>query len=184
MQKDIETWEGCEPHDLVLFSYSLGELSSHQWKGAVQRAWDSTKKILVIIEPGTPRNFERIKEARQFLLSLGGNLLAPCPTAGGCPMQKGDWCHFSSRVERSSLHRKCKQASLGYEDEKFSYLVFSKHITSHAYARILRHPIKKPGLVSLTLCESGESKIVNIPHREREAYKKARKASWGEEWKN
>lgn len=181
VHKDMEKAEEFAAHDLVLLSYSLGELSSH-WEKVLSKAWSATNKILIIIEPGTPRNFEKVKKAREKVLSWGGYPVAPCPGSGPCPMEKEDWCHFASRVSRSSIHRKTKQASLGHEDEKFSYLVFSKELMNLSRARILRNPIKNPGFVSLTLCEKEGKRIIHVPHREKEAYKKARKSSWGEEW--
>ena len=41
-------------------------------------------------------------------------------------MQGGaNWCHFAVRLARTSLHRDVKGARLGYEDEKYSFLVVS-----------------------------------------------------------
>ena len=94
----------------------------------------------------------------------------------------GDWCHFSQRVERTSLHRQLKNGALAYEDEKFSYLVASRHSGSSGLARIVRHPRKNPGHVQLTLCSGGRIEQRTITRSQREAYKLARQAEWGETW--
>ena len=95
----------------------------------------------------------------------------------------GDWCHFSQRVERTSQHRQLKGGALGYEDEKFSYLVAAKSASPSTGARIVRHPGKHSGHVQLALC-TAEGKIENrtITRSSKEAYKRARKAEWGDLW--
>ena len=123
---DLEKTSSFLPHDLTICSYSLGELSLERAKEVCLSAFRSSKQMLVIIEPGTPRGFERILQMRRQLLSSGSHMVAPCPHALACPLKEGDWCHFSVRVVRSALHRRVKEASLGYEDEKFSYLIVSQ----------------------------------------------------------
>ncbi|HKX31644.1 MAG TPA: small ribosomal subunit Rsm22 family protein, partial [Blastocatellia bacterium] len=114
------------PHDLVICSYVLGEIGERELGGLLDSAWQAASRFLVIIEPGTRRGFELIRTARETLLRLGGRTLAPCPHQNACPMPADDWCHFSRRVERSSLHRRLKGAELGYEDEKFSYVAVTR----------------------------------------------------------
>jgi ribosomal protein RSM22 (predicted rRNA methylase) len=95
----------------------------------------------------------------------------------------GDWCHFSQRVERTSQHRQLKGGALGYEDEKFSYVIARKDSVKPAGARIVRHPGKHSGHVQLTLC-TPEGRIENqtITRSSKAAYKLARKAEWGDLW--
>ena len=95
-------------------------------------------------------------------------------------MTAPDWCHFSQRVERSAAHRRAKGGTMGYEDEKFSYVIFSKRPAPPSGARILRHPYKGLGFVQLSLCTQAGLAKVTIPKKDKEAYKRARKARWGQ----
>jgi ribosomal protein RSM22 (predicted rRNA methylase) len=138
---------------------------------------------LVVIEPGTVRGFHFIHEARSALIAAGAHLLAPCPHGKECPMAaSGDWCHFAARVERTSLHRQLKGGALGYEDEKFSYVVASRDPISAAPARIVRHPQKHSGHVQLTLCTPEGLTTPTIGKSQKEKYKFARHAHWGDAW--
>ncbi|MBS0627530.1 MAG: rRNA methyltransferase, partial [Verrucomicrobia bacterium] len=123
---DVEKLSEVESHDLILLSYSIGEMKEEFWPFFLSVLWKSTNKALVIVEPGTPSGYAKLMKIREILKGLGGFLWAPCPHINPCPLLKGDWCHFSVRVPRTSLHRQLKSADLGYEDEKFSYPIFRK----------------------------------------------------------
>jgi ribosomal protein RSM22 (predicted rRNA methylase) len=166
-------------HDLVICSYVINELDSIE--PVVSKLWDAANKYFVVIEPGTPAGFKNIRHVREFILNKGGHIVAPCPSCADCPMKGNDWCHFSQRVSRSRSHRSIKGADLNYEDEKFSYLVFSKTPIIPVNARILRHPIKNPGHVKLTVCSKEGWKQVVVSKKQKEIYKQARHAEWGDE---
>jgi ribosomal protein RSM22 (predicted rRNA methylase) len=166
--------------DLTIFSYAIGEIDEAKRLPLLRRCWETTQSVLVVIEPGTPKGFERIRTIRQELIALGGHIIAPCPHANACPMEKGDWCHFAARVERSSFHRKLKGGTLGHEDEKFSYIAVAKSPCLLPEARILRHPQKRTGHVSLTLCTKNGLKQEIVSKRTPESYKNARKLDWGD----
>lgn len=168
--------------DLVTLSYVLGELPEARRADAVR--WLSAKAgMLVLIEPGTPAGYERIVEARDQLVELGLSLVAPCPHEGACPIPRGkDWCHFSARLPRTGLHRQLKAGTLGFEDEKFSYVVASRTAPERADARILRHPAKRKGMVGLSLCAGAGLTETIVTKRHGPAYRAARDAEWGDAW--
>jgi len=95
-------------------------------------------------------------------------------------MTTGDWCHFAERLPRSSAHRLAKSSELGYEDEKYSYVVVSRSAVRVPEARILRHPRKHSGHVELELCTPDGLKRETISRKNGERYKRARKAEWGD----
>ena len=184
LKQDLRSGLSCEMHDLVAISYTLGELPQAAAEAVLNKAWKCAGKFLVVVEPGTRRGFAAINAARSSLIANKAAILAPCPHHFTCPMATaGDWCHFSQRVERTSQHRQLKGGALGYEDEKFSYLVAAKSSSPSAGARIVRHPGKHSGHVQLALC-TAEGKIENrtITRSSKEAYKRARKAEWGDLW--
>jgi ribosomal protein RSM22 (predicted rRNA methylase) len=170
------------PHDLVVLSYVLGELSVKHYAALFESCWITTQKVLIFVEPGTPDGFERIRTIRNLGIELGAQIIAPCPDSMNCPMQGGDWCHFSERVERTSSHRQMKKGTLGHEDEKFSYIAFGKCQADLPHGRVIRHPGKHSGHVTLQLCTSEGLKNETVSKREGPMYKLARKVEWGDEW--
>lgn len=166
------------PHDLVIAAYAAGELAGEHWG----KFWQAARLVLVAIEPGTPAGYSLLLRMRESLLAEGAHMLAPCPAESECPLRTPDWCHFAARVERSSLHRRLKEADLGYEDEKFSYIALAREAAGMAQARILRRPRQEPGRISLELCTPAGVRGVQVHKRERDQFRAARQAEWGEEW--
>jgi ribosomal protein RSM22 (predicted rRNA methylase) len=183
-QSDLRAAHALPPRDLVVISYALNELDAPAQTALIQRAWPAAAQFLVIVEPGTKQGFANILQARELLLSLGANIAAPCPHAGACPLAaQEDWCHFAQRLERTAQHRRAKSGELGYEDEKFSYLIASRQPAEPAPARILRHPLKLKGHVKLSLCAPEGLRQQVVTAKIKEDYKNARKAAWGDGWK-
>lgn len=179
-QGDFTTFQDVPHADLTLFSYSLGETPEENVEHLLNRYWQTTKNYLVIIEPGTPKGFERIRYSRTLLLQLGAHLVAPCPHTNTCPMEGKNWCHFSARLPRTSLHRLLKAGTLGYEDEKYSYLIASKKDFFVQGERILRHPGHHRGHITLELCTKEGFKKKTITKKEKEFYKSVKKLKWGD----
>jgi ribosomal protein RSM22 (predicted rRNA methylase) len=173
---DIARLDSLPPHDLVIAAYSLGELGAPLAKAL----WQAARVALVLIEPGTPRGFALIREVRDGLLAAGARMIAPCPAETPCPIVDPDWCHFAARVERSSLHRRVKGGSLGYEDEKFSYVALAREPVELPAARIVRHPQHRPGLIEIETCTAGGLRSERISKRDRDRFRAARKAEWGD----
>lgn len=167
-------------HDLVVLSYVVGELPIEVMDRLISNAWNSASQMLVVIEPGTPHGFERIRGVRDQLILSGASLVAPCPHHRKCPMEKGDWCHFSERLERSRLHMAAKDVSLGYEDEKFSYIAACKVPVALPNSRILRHPQHHSGHTNFVLCAKEGLEKRTISRRHKDLYKRAKKLQWGD----
>ena len=178
---DVTKLSNLESHDLVVASYSLNELSEKARSEVLNVLWRVTKKILIIIEPGTKAAFAILKQMRESLISSGAHLVAPCPHSECCPLKEKDWCHFAARVERSSLHRKIKEATLNYEDEKFSYLVFSRNKIEPAPSRILRHPFKGKGFVKVQLCTKAGVEEKTMTKKNKHYYSYVKNKEWGDD---
>ncbi|MEV6651113.1 small ribosomal subunit Rsm22 family protein [Streptomyces sp. NPDC051219] len=169
--------------DLVTVSYVLGELTPGARRAVVAEAARAAQAV-VLIEPGTPDGYLRIREAREQLTDAGMRVAAPCPHSGTCPIVPGeDWCHFSARVSRSSLHRQVKGGSLAYEDEKFSYVAAVRFPADPARARITRKPQIRKGMVLLDLCTAEDGlRRDTVTKRHGPLYREARDADWGDAW--
>ncbi|MEV0618986.1 small ribosomal subunit Rsm22 family protein [Nonomuraea sp. NPDC050404] len=169
--------------DLVTMSYALGELPEAERPGVVRRLAGNASMV-IIIEPGTPAGYATVAAAREVLTGLGLTVVAPCPHDGRCPIEPGrDWCHFSVRLPRTSLHRRAKAGTLSFEDEKFSYVAATTTPRPRPAARVLRHPVKRKGLVTLRLCTDGDGLCdVNVSKRQGELYRRARDVDWGDAW--
>ncbi|MFE5213085.1 MULTISPECIES: small ribosomal subunit Rsm22 family protein [unclassified Streptomyces] len=172
-----------DPADLVTVSYVLNELSAADRTALVDAAAGAAQSV-VIVEAGTPAGYARVIEARDRLIEAGFRIAAPCPHSAACPIEPGrDWCHFSARVGRSSLHRQVKGGSLAYEDEKFSYVAATRLPAEPAPARVVRRPQIRKGQVLLDLCEAEEQlRRATVTKRHGDLYKAARDAEWGDAW--
>ena len=179
----VQTMRNFEPHDLVVFSYSLAELQEGAREAVIDSAWKAARVLLVVVESGSPRGFSCILSARTQLLSMGAHVVAPCPHGNACPMAAPDWCHFAARVQRSRLHREAKGGALAYEDEKFSFVAVSREPLVASSARILRRPLARKGHIRFDLCTESGLERITVSKKSRDEFRQARHAEWGDSWK-
>lgn len=167
--------------ELVCEGYMLGELAPERRVRTARRLFEAAEQMLLLIEPGTPQGAANLAEVRRALVREGAYVAAPCPRgAGECPMEEGDWCHFSVRVQRTRLHKALKGGDAPYEDEKFAYLALTKRPPQAPCAsRVLRHPQIAPGRIALTLCQS-DGRTQRVVTKKDPLWKRARKAGAGE----
>jgi ribosomal protein RSM22 (predicted rRNA methylase) len=199
------------PADLVVMAYVLSELDQAAQEDLLKAAWDKARKGIFLLEPGTPDTSRRVLAARAQWVRLGGNLVAPCPQSGLCPMdpaatdkvqlpkKKGQgggpkeapqvppWCHFAVRLERRGLHKSVKGGDLGYEDEKFSWVFVSKDpsLSPAAPFRLHSDPRRVNRNINLDVCDR-EGLRRNLFYKRREASfslrHAARQLKWGDGW--
>ena len=169
------------PADLVMASYVLAELPEMVAARTAEKLWKAAKQMLVLIEPGTPQGFARIRAARVALIAAGGHVAAPCTHAQDCPLSNGDWCHFSERLARSRDHKIAKGADAPFEDERYSYVAVARAKVDHAgRARIIKPVMEgKPGL-TLPLCDISGLRNAFIARRDKDAFRAARRKDWGD----
>jgi ribosomal protein RSM22 (predicted rRNA methylase) len=168
--------------DLVIASYMLAELPLASMAAVAARLWRRAGQVLVLIEPGTPQGFQRLRAVRNVLLGQGAFVLAPCTHQSQCPMVGEDWCHFKVRLQRSRTHMHAKQATVPFEDEAFSYLVLARHTVAQHGARVLSPPQTSKVGVALRLCGDDAVRETMIASRDKAPYKRAKKTAWGDIW--
>lgn len=177
---DIVKDELSVKSDLIIVSYMINELQLSDVEKIIPKLWNATNKILLIIEPGTPKGFSNIKYIRANLLKQGAHIIAPCPHENRCEIDENDWCQFVCRVQRSKTHKKLKDGQAPYEDEKFSYIAFSKDLVKQSTNRILRHPIINKGYAEFKICTKEGIKNIKLSKKDGEIYKNARKQKDGD----
>ena len=170
----------AEPADLVIASYLIGELDERERSAIAALAWEKTRDTLVIIEPGTPKGFERIIALRAQLIAAGAHVVAPCPHDGRCPLTAPDWCHFTQRLPRSRAHKEIKDVDLPFEDEKFAYVALMRDQPAHRAARILSQPVLSKIEITAKLCTPDGLVLTKVPRRNKPAYARARRWRWGD----
>lgn len=171
-----------EEHELVVMAYSATELSDVQLEKTLAALWRRCAGALVVVEPGTPRDFARLITMRSALIGMGAHISLPCPHAKPCPLEPPDWCHFAVRLSRSRDHKLVKKAVVPFEDEKYCYLVATRDaaLFPAASARILRHPRAMKYGISLRLCGPSGFRETTILKSDKAHYAGIRKCSWGD----
>lgn len=170
---------GMPQADLVVASYVLAEQPENQAAAIAADLWRDAQ-TLVLIEPGTPAGFARIRAARAALIDAGAHVAAPCTHDNTCPMAGDDWCHFTQRLPRSRDHMALKGASVPFEDERYAYVAVTRQPVQHDNARILSTPLEtKPGL-TFKLCDADGLRSAFVATRDKEAYRRVKKRGWGD----
>lgn len=166
--------------DVVIAAYALAELPLQRTAQVASELWRASRAALVLVEPGTPQGFARIRTARDSLLAQGAVPVGPCPHASACPIAGEDWCHFSVRLARSRAHMHAKGARVPFEDEKFAYLIVMREGAPSGGTRIIAPPQHaKPGS-TFRLCSEGRIENRLIARRDSELYKQVKKLDWGD----
>ena len=173
--------------DLIIASYMINEIREEERLQVVEKLFNNTNKILIIIEPGTPAGFGNIRRIQKYAIDGNIKILAPCIGQTICQLPEDDWCHTTVRISRNKYHKYLKSGTAPYEDEKFSYIVLTKtsnigneNMTKNIESRILRHPIIEKGKVTMKLCDNGEITERTITKGEKDLFKEAKKKDCGD----
>ena len=166
--------------DLCVFSYTLCERENSPvcLSDLVEHS-----NMVLIIEPGTPSGFNNIIQARDKLIEKGFGTIAPCTVSNGfCPLRdsESDWCHFVERVDRSRIQRHLKNGVLGYEYEKYSYLLMSKNSIHSDGKRIISRPNYTKHSISFDICSEKNSHIVITKKENKSEFKIVKKSIRGD----
>lgn len=166
--------------ELVIAAYLFAEIAEKVAGEMSLRLWQQTHHTLIIIEPGTPNGFARIKAARDALIKAGAHIIGPCTHANACPMPGSNWCHFTQRLARSREHMHAKKATVPYEDENFSWIAVSRISAKLPEARIIAPVIIEKHELTLKLCSVEGLSTRRVARRDKATYKRHRKLAWGQ----
>ena len=176
----IKMNEATARANLIVAAYVFAELVEKDAGQAALKLWAQTEDTLVIIEPGTPRGFARIKAARQMLIAAGAHIIGPCTHASACPMAGNDWCHFTQRLARSREHMHAKAATAPFEDEPYSWIAVSRVAVPISGGRIITPPEQDKHSITFKICNRQGINELVIARRDKPAYKRHRKLAWGD----
>jgi ribosomal protein RSM22 (predicted rRNA methylase) len=174
----IERHKNIQNHAVIVLSYVLNEAGVHQ--DCLNYLWQHCDDYMIVIEPGTPTGADVIQQVRNWAVNNHIHILAPCPHANKCPMieQTSQWCHFSVRAERSKLHKYLKGGEAGFEDEKFSYIILSKHNKTQLKNRVLSR-VTGQKIKEFQIC--GQSGLETLKIAKSDGlYKTIKKLEWGD----
>lgn len=166
--------------ELVIAAYVFAELEERAAGEGALKLWKQCEQMLVIIEPGTPRGFARIRNARAALLAAGAHVVGPCTHRDACPMRGKDWCHFTQRLARSREHMHAKGAQVPFEDEPFSWIAVSRLSYPLVSARIVAQPETTKIGITFKLCRAEGLSTPMIASRDKANYKQVKKLEWGD----
>jgi ribosomal protein RSM22 (predicted rRNA methylase) len=166
--------------ELVVANFVLAEIAEQS--AAVEQLWAAADDMLVLIEPGTPAGFERIRAARALLIERGGHVIGPCSHARTCPIAAPDWCHFSQRLPRSRDHLQAKDASVPFEDERYAWIAVSRtpRRAREGRARVLSQPSEAKAGTTFRLCTANGIEERFVARRDKTAFARVRRAGWGD----
>ncbi len=167
--------------DLVTAGYVLAEIPAPSQEAFVRRLWKSSRMALVLIEPGTPDGFARLRAARTTLIGAGAHVAAPCTHEAMCPMAGEEWCRFLARVQRSRDHRLLKQGDRPFEDEPYAYLaMLRERPAARSAQRIVGRSIETKAGVTLPVCGPNGRDSLFVGSRDRPRFKEFSRLRWGD----
>ncbi len=181
VDQDITRDTPLQSADLVIAGYVLAELDGAAQVSLINALWVAAQQVLVLVEPGTPDGFRRLKAARTTLIDQGAHVAAPCTHEAPCPMAGDTWCRFFARVQRSRDHRHLKGGDRPFEDEPYAYLVLTRESPEARMShRIVARPVETKAGITLGVCGSDGLREATAPSRQKELFKRYKRLDWGD----
>lgn len=181
INQDVSQSLTAPPADLVIASYVLAELPPAAQTALIHTMWTASRQVLLLVEPGTPDGFARLKAARSMLVAQGAHVAAPCTHEAPCPMMGRNWCRFFARVQRSRDHRLLKGGDRPFEDEPYAYLALVRTMPEARKShRIVARPVETKAVVMLDMCGPAGLTQNSAPSRNKELFRKYKRLDWGD----
>ncbi len=178
-ERDLTSPGDVPPADLVVAAYAMGELAGPHLSQAADRLIGAARRLLVVVEPGTPAGFRRILGIRGRALARGWHVVAPCPHEDACPLASDDWCHFPARYQRTAGERRARGGTRPFADEKYAYVALVPGGIVSGGERVIGRPRRQRGHLEVRLCTPGGLREADASRRDGELYRRLREARWG-----
>ncbi len=177
LSKETNNLSNC---DLVIESFMLNEMAEKDSYKALDLMINKANKYILLVEPGTPKSYQKMMQIRDCVVAKNLKVLLPCTHCKKCPLIN-DYCNFTVRLNRSKFLKNIKGGALGYEDEKYFYLLLSKQDIKNVENMVIRKPIVRKSCIDLKLCNNGgKVNNITITKKDKENYSKAKKIKHGD----
>jgi ribosomal protein RSM22 (predicted rRNA methylase) len=169
----------ADQYDLVVLGHVLNELDPQAQRQVVAQAWNMTAGLVLIVEPGTSAAFGVVRAARDALLGVGAQTIAPCAHDQPCPLQN-DWCHFPQRLKRPTFQRRARAAPSEWEDSKFAYAAMARFpAAAPIWGRVIREPVSNKAYAEAQISTQEGVARYRAPKRHRDTFRYLKELDWG-----
>lgn len=175
-----------QTYDIVLIANVLNELHVREREKLIGNAYNLCKKVLVIIEPGTPFGSSIVQSSAESL-SHTGVLLAPYVN-NSFVQNDAYWMHFSKRFIRPEFERRIRQhmrdntlSASNFEETKFAYVAISKQKSENASWGRCVGPIRiQKGFLEVPILTAAHIAHIKMLQRNKKQYAFAKNLKWGQ----
>lgn len=180
LQNSLGAGEAIQRYDLVILGHVLNELDPAIQQRVITAAWERTAGVLVLVEPGTSAAFPLVRAARDQLLAVGAQTIAPCPHNLPCPLVD-DWCHFPQRLKRPDFQRRARGALSEWEDSKFSFAAMARfEIAKPFWGRVIREPESNKAYAEAMISTTSGIIRQRALKRHRDSFRRIKDLEWGQ----
>lgn len=171
-------------YDIVLLANVLNELPEEQRAILVAAAFQRSRHLLMIIEPGTPVG-SGIVQSAAHQLAPSGTLIAPYLDN---QFVEEKWLHFPQRFTRPGFTRRLRQAmresalmASDWEEAKYSYVAVGKIAPEiNPWGRVIRSVQVAKGQLEVLVLTKEQPLVVKVTKRHKHAFAFAKKLRWGD----
>ncbi|MBX3014897.1 MAG: hypothetical protein KF832_25475 [Caldilineaceae bacterium] len=172
------------PADVVLLANVLNELNSEQRTQLVSAAFQRSRDLLLVVEPGTPVGSRIVQSVAQ---QLAGSGIVVAPYLGNQVVEEA-WLHFPQRFTRPDFARRLRQEmrdsalmASDWEEAKYSYVAIARRPPEQMpWARVIGPVHLQKGYLEVPVLTQTQRLQVKVLKRQKPQYPQAKKLRWGE----
>lgn len=173
-------------YDVVIVGNVFNELQNSVKEKLLGQAFNKTKGVLIIIEPGTPYGSVLIYDLAKKL-SKAAQIAAPF-VGNSLVTNENYWVHFSQKFIRPDFERRVRQhmrtaseMASDWEDAKFCYVAISNFSPEVAFWGRCVGPVNiQKGYVIVPVLTKNGISMIKVMKRNKEHYHFAKELKWGQ----